>query len=391
MADSRESTAAVTAPRLAFEVERFEWTADDRLELTGRWFGLRGQRFLRPTLEIEVGGRHHRLLALMEHKPWAADNGRHWVAAFGWQDEPVHVTAAELAVGPDLTVDLPRPEGGSAAPPAPAGDADSPERHEARRPRAQVENELAVERGETERLAGELEQARAAHAARVEELEQQLGAERETLAALGRDLDAAREKLADAQASGATRLRQLGNERDAALATSAAALAETKKIESERDAALRARSAVEQEREAAVHARDSARQERNAWMSRARASLAEKTADAARPAARPSHPTAPQPEAARPRMVEARPEPSAPAATRRSKGRTVPGDGRPRPGVRTVRIGANDSVRPPPGVGMDAPDQLRVGRQPSLSAWAIPLVAALALLAGAALLILVVV
>ena len=100
---------------MTFEVERFGWVSDDRLEITGRWSGLRGHRFLRPTLDIQVDGRHRRLLALLEHKPWAADDGDEWIAAFPWQGEPLQVEGAELALGPDLAVELPPPSGGRAA------------------------------------------------------------------------------------------------------------------------------------------------------------------------------------------------------------------------------------------------------------------------------------
>ena len=84
-----------------FEVERFEWAADDRLEVEGRWFGLRGRRFVRPTLELEIDGEPRRLLALMEHKPWQALDGEEWVAAFQWDGEPGELSA-ELAVGGQL-------------------------------------------------------------------------------------------------------------------------------------------------------------------------------------------------------------------------------------------------------------------------------------------------
>jgi hypothetical protein len=82
------STAPAAAlPGVTFEVERFEWVADDRLEVVGRWFGLRGHRFLRPTLDVQAGGARHRMLALLEHKPWAAEEGEEWVAAFAWTGE----------------------------------------------------------------------------------------------------------------------------------------------------------------------------------------------------------------------------------------------------------------------------------------------------------------
>src|SRR3954464_4482695 len=96
---------------VTFEVERFEWAADDRLELEGRWFGLRGRRFIRPTLDVQVDGEPRRLLALMEHKPWAALDGEDWLAAFKWEGDRGDV-AAELAVGADLSFALPRRAGG---------------------------------------------------------------------------------------------------------------------------------------------------------------------------------------------------------------------------------------------------------------------------------------
>ena len=302
MAVSRGSKAAVagTTTRVTFEVERFGWVADDRIELAGRWFGLRGHRFLRPTLDVEVDGHHRRLLALLEHKPWAADDGDEWVAAFNWQGEPVHLPGAELAVGPDLTVELPAPAGGrSPSPKRPA-----PQAHDllpAGRPRADIELDLATARDEAERVAGELERQRATHAARTEELQRRLSAEHEAVASLKEELAAARAAAAALESESASRIEQLSAERDAAVAANSAALAETKRIESERDGALRGRAAVEQERDAAVRARDSARQERNAWMSRARVALAEQSKPATgtvrrRPAA-----------SARPPQAEARP------------------------------------------------------------------------------------
>ena len=347
---------------MSFAVERFGWVSDDRLELAGRWSGLRGHRFLRPTLDLHVDGRHRRLLALLEHKPWAADDGEEWVAAFGWQGEPVQVDGAELAVGPDLAIELPPPVGGR--PPA-SDDASRPsaELLAAGRPRAEIELELSEAREEAERLGHELERLRVTHATRIEELQNRIGAEREEVVDLKAELEAARAAAAAAEAETAERLASLEKERDAAVAASSAALAETKRIESERDAALRARASVEQERDAAVRARDSARQERNAWMSRARTALAERSTTAGGtvrrraerprpPAARPSETpdtarpvaaTTPEPdasEAAAPEMGTAEPAPTVRRVTPRVAEPEPARSGQPRPGVRTVRIGA---------------------------------------------------
>ncbi|MGH2763777.1 MAG: hypothetical protein ACRDLD_14555, partial [Thermoleophilaceae bacterium] len=94
---------------MTFEVERFEWTSAERLEVSGRWYGIRGRRFLRPTLDVEVEGNRRRMLALLEHKPWAADDGLDWIAAFPWKGDTAEVVDAELSVSSDLAVSLPAP------------------------------------------------------------------------------------------------------------------------------------------------------------------------------------------------------------------------------------------------------------------------------------------
>ncbi len=94
-----------------FELERFERTAEDRLEIAGRWYGLRGRRFVRPVLNLNTGGTRRRAIALLEHKPWAADDGKTWLAAFRWPDGAGEIESAELEVGPGLIVALPAPGG----------------------------------------------------------------------------------------------------------------------------------------------------------------------------------------------------------------------------------------------------------------------------------------
>jgi hypothetical protein len=95
-----------------FELERFERTREDRIEIAGRWYGLRGRRFVRPVLNLQLdGGVRRRAIALLEHKPWAADDGERWVAAFAWPAGAGEVEGAVLEVGPGLIVDLPAPGG----------------------------------------------------------------------------------------------------------------------------------------------------------------------------------------------------------------------------------------------------------------------------------------
>src|ERR687890_2608384 len=98
-----------TSSEVDFELERFERTQPERVEIAGRWFGLRGRRFVRPVLNLQAAGGRRRLIALLEHKPWAADDGQPWVAAFAWHGEPAQLSAAELSVAPSVAVELPPP------------------------------------------------------------------------------------------------------------------------------------------------------------------------------------------------------------------------------------------------------------------------------------------
>src|SRR3954465_2703507 len=103
------SPTADATPAVAFEVERFGWTAADRIEVTGRWFGLRGHRFMRPALIVEAGDDRRRLLALLEHKPWAADDGEPGTAALAGAGGRPPTPCAALAVAPSVAVELPPP------------------------------------------------------------------------------------------------------------------------------------------------------------------------------------------------------------------------------------------------------------------------------------------
>ena len=101
------------AGSVSFEVERFESRGGDELVLSGRWFGLRGRRFVRPTLTLGRGTSRQRALADLEDKPWAAEDGELWQASFPIDRNGGDPGAIELTVAPDITVALPTP--GSAA------------------------------------------------------------------------------------------------------------------------------------------------------------------------------------------------------------------------------------------------------------------------------------
>jgi hypothetical protein len=94
---------------VSFEVERFVRRGPDQIELRGRWFGLRGVRFVRPTLTLAIDGQNQRALADLAHKPWAAEEGEPWVAVFPIEPGGDELGAIELTVAPDITVSLPAP------------------------------------------------------------------------------------------------------------------------------------------------------------------------------------------------------------------------------------------------------------------------------------------
>jgi hypothetical protein len=279
------STAPAPAlPSVTFEVERFEWPSDDRLEVVGRWFGLRGHRFLRPTLDVEVRGERRRMLAVLEHKPWAADEGEEWVAAFAWTGGRAPLDVAELTVSPDLAVQLPLPDADEAASEPLAATA---ERLPARRPRTAVlEDELAAALVEVRRRDEELAELRETHSEMTRELRERARTAQEKANQLETELEKVRERVTAAEeeveserrAAEEERRKQLDamrEERDAATADRNRAEAEAEAARADRDDGLRRATAAEAERHALVEARDRAREERNAWMSRARATAAE--------------------------------------------------------------------------------------------------------------------
>ncbi len=325
MSTESASTPSPIAPGVAFEVERFEWTSRDRLELVGRWSGLRGHRFLRPTLDVQVEGERHRMLALLEHKPWAPEDGQDWVAAFTWRGEPANFDEAELTVSPDLAVQLPAPGGvvehGEVHAATPAAD-----RLPARRPRSAVlETELAAALAEVERAGEELERTRAMHSEAAKELRERLREEHAKIRTLETELEQSRAAIAlaeEAAAEDADRLRDerdaAAAERDAAMVARDAALAEADEARTARDEALEKLSGVEGERDALAEARDRARLERNAWMSRARAAAAGRPSAEARAVPKPLADPEPEPELPESTQVIEPPQAPSPPSERRT-------------------------------------------------------------------------
>jgi hypothetical protein len=98
-----------TVDAAVLEIERFEWVTPERIEIVGYWSGLRGRRFMRPTLVLKGESEPKRLLATLEHKPWSADEGEEWIAAFTWQGDVVRFDSAEMNVGSGIDLELPPP------------------------------------------------------------------------------------------------------------------------------------------------------------------------------------------------------------------------------------------------------------------------------------------
>jgi hypothetical protein len=205
------------ADSVFFELDRFEQTDGERLELQGRWFGVRGRRFVRPTLTLLADGERCRALADLAHKPWPAEDGELWEAVFPCGLDDAEVAEVELAVAPDIAVALPAPGDGSGERRLAAGAGRRPKPRRAKRP----PGEPAQLREEVKRLRERLRRAEAANV--------------ESAAVLAR------------RDSALSRLEEMEAERDAAVT-------ERDQVAAERDAAVAERDQVVAERDAAVAA-----------------------------------------------------------------------------------------------------------------------------------------
>ena len=258
--------------RVAFELDKFEVTDGDRLEVTGRWSGVRGLRFMRPSLTVRTEDGERSLLALLEHKPWAAEEGSDWTAAFPWQGGSPDPGQMELAVAPSVVVDL-APEL-----PKPARKRSMTERYERERKRAaRLETEAEMLRETTTAVKAKYEAALADHA----RLANELSVTKAELETARRERDAAtreRDRLVR-ERDEAVRLRESAEAEQAADAARVTeqALGRQEQLEQlareqheqiaqltrERDAAVRQRDKARGEIEQAVQERDNAVTERN--------------------------------------------------------------------------------------------------------------------------------
>ena len=243
MAEAVESPTG-SASGVAFELDKIE-AGSDRLEVNGRWFGVRGRRFIRPSLTLLAEEDRRRLLADLDHKPWAAEDGEPWKASFPYEQQDEQWIEAELNVAPDITVSLPLPGSRHASRRRSGGGKEAVPSRQTRAPSA----ELVKARREIHRLQRELQRREA----EIGELSNELARRGAKLEEVSGARDAARE----AQESAAEERARLMRARGEALQLRDAAAAE-------RDEAAQAREESVRLRDAALAARDEALAERRA-------------------------------------------------------------------------------------------------------------------------------
>lgn len=319
--------------RVTFELDRFVLVGGDRCELQGRWFGVRGRRFMRPALTVVVDGQPTRLLADLAHKPWAAEDGEPWQAVFPCPVGGGELLEAELTVAPDVTITLPALPGreGSRKRKPPADRADSSRLRGKRRAGggshvvsrsapagvesvqrksqasdsgalasqvAALTRELADARSEQRRLQLQLDRVEADQAQAVVRIDELTGDLSEATRERD-DAQTARDLMAAEHETLQTEIDQMGAERDAArrerektgadrdearrahdqaLQANRAAGAARDRALAERGSALAAQSRAVSECEAATAARDQAVSERDAALAVRAHALAERDA-----------------------------------------------------------------------------------------------------------------
>ena len=347
MASDQSATPSTKAGGLTFEVDRFDWAAPDRIEVIGRWYGLRGHRFMRPVLDVSAGEDQRRLLALLEHKPWAAEEGEEWIAAFPWKGEPLDFDDAELALAPSIAVELdpPRAPGGrkrKAAPDAKRTHA-APARPDGRT-LDRLERELAAAQEDREQLRAEvslLEGRLAAERDAAERREAHRASREERAAAEERDEAIAERDAARAERDEARQAAVEARERLQAL--------RGRSSTADGDAHERAERAERQRDEAtAAHAR-ARRRARHDRRAGAPAGARARAGPPRAPEGRDARPSGPRASSARPRRRRRRPTgrspPRGPSARPRASSGSRPARRRRPPRCRPRRAGRGPRPR----------------------------------------------
>jgi hypothetical protein len=249
---------------------------------------------MRPALTAVADGHEQRILAVLDHKPWSAEDGEPWVAAFPCSTDPNALVRAKLTVAPDVTVPLPPPSEHAPArrPRRGASRSASPRQgatkghgrdtgrgsvsnhrngHESRlklehaaalRSRDEAAFELQTVKRECERLRGEREEARIARDEAI--------LERDRACAERDDAQRARNRMLAERDIARARIEELARrwERTAGLGTQRtlerdATAVERDRVARERDVALEETACIARERDAALEERDAALAERD--------------------------------------------------------------------------------------------------------------------------------
>lgn len=225
-----------------FAVDRLD-VDDELLTVEGRWSGIRGLRFLRPTLVVD--GRP--VLATLAHKPWAASENERWTAAFPWTGDPERLRRAWLQVAPSVIVPL---GDGSRARPAP--------------PAAPLPKAEAVADASTAEVGAVAEQAPTEVKAAARELEHMRRELRSAQAERDRAEAMRDEAVRDREAALRTRERMSRARDESAEAQEAAIVEAQRRAEQTVAAAERRVAEAERTREQAFAERDAARADEEA-------------------------------------------------------------------------------------------------------------------------------
>lgn len=164
MATESSEPRTADSDRVTFEVDRVR-SAGGAFEVRGRWYGVRGRRFVRPTLTFvdRSGGAERRVLASLDQKPWAAEDGELWTVVFPLEAAPADAEQLELSVAPDINIAL-QADGGSVQAAAGAAPPRGSRASRARAAETASRRRFGGDRAqEMDRLRARVETAEAAH------------------------------------------------------------------------------------------------------------------------------------------------------------------------------------------------------------------------------------
>jgi hypothetical protein len=104
----RASTQPASEPKTTFSLERFAWDTPDRLEVSGWFSDIAADPSEPPILVVRASDTSLRLPVVPKRLTGPPRDGRHWSAAFAWDDAPAAFEGARLVLG-EMVVDLPQP------------------------------------------------------------------------------------------------------------------------------------------------------------------------------------------------------------------------------------------------------------------------------------------